>query len=163
VLQCCMQFNQPVFASFKSLVRETRKSTGACVLTVLTFSGLLACSTSCGEKSEPEATRPQSTIPVKSYTTRGIIEAMPTENRPGTQFIVQHEEIPDFLGSDGRVGMKKMAMPFPLGEGVLIDGYNVGDHVVIDFTVDWNKSPAYWVTEITKAEPVEQENTESQR
>jgi hypothetical protein len=132
-----------------------------CVMGVLTT--LVAVGKNCGESPRKEVLRPASTIPVRSYTTRGIIEAMPAKDRPGTQFIVQHEEIPDFMGSDGRIGMKKMAMPFPLGEGVTLDGLGVGDHVVIDFTVDWNKSPAYWVTKIAKAEAVEQENTESQR
>ncbi len=82
----------------------------------------------------------------------GVIEAMPKPDRPGTQLIILHEEIADFVASDGRVGMKKMAMPFPIGPGVTLDGLSVGDSVMVQFTTDWNATPAYWITSITRRE-----------
>lgn len=95
-------------------------------------------------------TRARSDVPARSYTVLGVIEAMPRPERPGTQLIILHEEIPDFVAADGRVGMKKMAMPFPLGPGVRVDALSVGDPVTVEFTVDWNATPAYWITAITR-------------
>lgn len=110
---------------------------------------LNACFAGCSETSPPPS-RARSEVPVRSYTVEGVIEAMPRPDRPGTQLIILHEEIADFVASDGRVGMKKMAMPFPVGPGVTLDGLSVGDPVVVRFTTDWNATPAYWITSITR-------------
>lgn len=113
---------------------------------------LAVCISACSPEAPPATARTRSTIPVKSYTVKGVVEAVPVADKPSTQFIVRHEEIPDFVASDGRLGMNKMAMPFPLGEGVSVEGLKPGDPVVLDFTVDWNASPAYWITKITRFE-----------
>ncbi len=103
----------------------------------------------CSDK-KPRAAVPASTVPVRTYTVRGLIETLPIKDKPSTQLIIRHEDINDFQSQDGRVGMKAMAMPFPLGEGVTLPPLSPGDSVRFDFTVDWNATPSYWITRIEK-------------
>ena len=47
--------------------------------------------------------------------------------------------------------MASMTMPFPLGDGINLDGYAVGDKVSFDFVVNWeSSSPAWQVTNLEK-------------
>ncbi|GMV26455.1 MAG: hypothetical protein AMXMBFR58_24860 [Phycisphaerae bacterium] len=115
----------------------------ALVTAAIAATSLVACT-----RNTSPSLPPRSSVAVKSYTVKGVIEAMPAADRPGSQFIVRHEEIPDFVRQDGTLGMKKMAMPFPLGPGVTLDGLSVGDAIEFDFTVDWNATPSWWVTAI---------------
>ena len=88
---------------------------------------------------------------------RGEIARMP--EGPSTEVHIHHEQIREFKTKDGEVnvtadgiaGMRSMTMPFPLGEGVSLDGFNVGDKIEFDFVVNWGSDrPAWEVTKITK-------------
>lgn len=91
---------------------------------------------------------------------RGEIASLPDPGVPNSELMIHHEQIRDFKTKDGAVnvtangiaGMRSMTMPFPLGEGVSLDGYSVGDKVEFDFVVNWGggASPAWAVTRLSK-------------
>lgn len=90
---------------------------------------------------------------------RGEITQLPDPGVPGSELKIHHEQIRDFKTKDGTVnvssrgvaGMMSMTMPFPVGEGVSLDGLSVGDKVSFDFVVNWgNDRPAWEVTRIEK-------------
>ena len=91
---------------------------------------------------------------------RGEITSFPEPNVPNSELRIRHEQIRDFKTSDGTInvnskgvaGMASMTMPFPLGEGMNLEGFSVGDKVEFDFTVNWGggSSPAWFVTRMEK-------------
>lgn len=82
---------------------------------------------------------------------KGRITAVPIEDSPTVRDLrIHHENMPNFKGKTGKLGMNAMTMPFPLGEGVTLDGFAIGDAVEFDFEVDWEASPPYWVTAMRK-------------
>ncbi len=79
------------------------------------------------------------------YWARGLVVALPVD---GGGITLKHEAIPTFLSVKGEmVGMKPMQMPFPLGEGVSIEGIEVGDKVEFTFEVDWD--PGFFILSIS--------------
>ncbi len=82
---------------------------------------------------------------------RGRITAVPIEDSPTVRDLrIHHESMPNFKGKTGKLGMNAMTMPFPLGEGVTLEDFAIGDAVQFDFEVDWEASPPYWVTAMRK-------------
>lgn len=91
---------------------------------------------------------------------RGEIVSLPDPSTPGSELRIRHEQIRDFKTVDGTVnvsasgiaGMASMTMPFPLGTGMSLDGFAVGDKVEFDFTVNWGggSRPAWFITRIGK-------------
>ena len=91
---------------------------------------------------------------------RGEIISLPDPMIPNSDLKIKHEQIRDFktkdgvisVTADGIAGMRSMIMPFPLGEGMNLDGFNVGDKVEFDFTVNWGggSAPAWFITKIGK-------------
>ena len=62
---------------------------------------------------------------------------------------MRHEAMPGFVGIDGEVvGMESMTMPFPVGEGVELDGVEVGDKVGFTLEVEWEGDPPYRITRV---------------
>lgn len=47
--------------------------------------------------------------------------------------MVHHEAIAEWLRPDGTKGMNSMTMPFPLADGVSLDGITIGD--IVELTV----------------------------
>ena len=95
----------------------------------------------CGPKTPPTA---EPVDQVVAYTVRGRITEVPEEGRPASEFAIRHEPIPSFLSGGEVVGMASMTMPFPLKEGVSIDGLSVGQAVEMTFEVTYDhesKSP----------------------
>ncbi len=89
--------------------------------------------------------------PSATYTVRGRVMMVPIAGRPTTEFQVLHEEIPDFVGATGAVGMAAMVMPFPLAEGVSLDGVRSGDAVELTFGVWWTPGQqGYQVLKLNK-------------
>jgi len=90
----------------------------------------------------------------------GEIVAMPGE-RPDGDMRIRHEHIPGFkneLGEipvtpDGIPGMKSMEMPFPLAQGVSLDGFGNGDKVRFAFRVNWGGTTPWELTAIEKVDP----------
>ena len=79
------------------------------------------------------------------YFTRALVVALPAD---GQELELKHEAIPTFLSIKGEmIGMQAMQMPFPLGEGVSIEGIEVGDKVEFTFEVDWD--PGYYIVSIS--------------
>lgn len=78
--------------------------------------------------------------PTARYTVRGEIAALPVANDPTSDFRVHHEAIPSFRASwpDGPLGMKSMTMPFPVAEGLSLDGLKVGEAIELTFAVDYD-------------------------
>lgn len=69
------------------------------------------------------------------YTVRGSVVSLPTAD---DDLMVRHEAIPEFRSGEN-MGMDVMVMPFPLGEGVSLDGVAPGDKLSIRFSVDYEE------------------------
>ncbi len=89
----------------------------------------------------------------------GEIISLPIAGNPNTDLKIRHMQIPNFKTKDGIInvtadgisGMRSMTMPFPVGQGVSLDGFAVGDKIKFTFAVDWSGQGANaW--EITKIE-----------
>lgn len=90
------------------------------------------------KKQESPTTSTADQGEVARYTVRGQVAQIPAANNPQAEFRVRHEAIPEFKRADGTLGMNTMTMPFPLGEGVSIDGLEVGDIVKLTFEVEYD-------------------------
>lgn len=88
----------------------------------------------------------------QTYTTRGVIMALPGPNRAKQFLQIHHEEIPEFVGRSGSVvGMKEMIMDFPdVASGEVVRGFAVGDAVRFTFEVRWKGTPRTLVTKVEK-------------
>lgn len=102
---------------------------------------LTACSQPAIEADlEPETV-------VERYEVRGEVVRLPSAEADA--LTVRHEAIPGFVGVDGQVvGMDSMTMPFPLAEGVALDGVEVGDKVEFTLEVAWEGDPPYRITRV---------------
>lgn len=69
------------------------------------------------------------------YTVRGQVASLPAGDDP---LQVRHEAIPEFRNGE-KMGMNVMTMPFPLGEGVSLEGVQPGDKLSITFSVDYQE------------------------
>jgi len=88
----------------------------------------------------------------------GEITALPGDD--GSMMKIHHQHIPTFKAMDGTIkvnasgvaGMASMTMPFPLGDGVNIDAFKVGDKVKFDLLVTWSTDTPkpYHITQIEK-------------
>lgn len=86
---------------------------------------------------------------VQRYEVDGVVARLP--GGPGTEFMIEHEEIPDFVNANGdTVGMNAMTMGFPLDEDVSLEGLAAGDSVHFAFEVRWGASPPLRLTQIEK-------------
>lgn len=86
--------------------------------------------------------------PDGTYTTRGILARLPSNN-PGTEIHIKHEAIDDFEGREGKVvGMNSMTMAFEPADGLELDGLSKGDKVKFTFEVRWDARPMMRMTEI---------------
>jgi len=75
-----------------------------------------------------------------SYTVRAEILRLPDPARPGTEMVVRHEAIDDFVDGFGTVvGMDAMEMSFPVMPPLSTGGLAVGDLVSVQFTVDFGQ------------------------
>lgn len=119
--------------------------------------GLTGCSD--GAATAPAATETEKVVRDDVYEdVLGVITNLPVAGQPGAELKIHHEHIPGFKTKEGSVnvtadgvpGMKSMIMPFPVGEGVDLSGFAVGDTVKFTFVVHWGGSPAWEVTRIEK-------------
>jgi hypothetical protein len=87
------------------------------------------------------------------YTVRGEVVAPPTPVTAGTQVLVRHEAIADFVDASGQVvGMEAMVMPFDVAPSIPARDLAVGDKVEIRFSMDW-KGPRLRVERIERLPP----------
>jgi Cu/Ag efflux protein CusF len=113
---------------------------------------LVLSAAACEERAKPNAASAPSAAARADdvYTVRGVVKELPEAGKPATQLKIHHEEIPTFIGFDGKpVGMKEMTMPFPLAPGVSLEGHAVGDTVEFVFEV-FRAGKRYHLTKITK-------------
>lgn len=91
----------------------------------------------CKDQESPETSGADQGEVVR-YTVRGQIAQLPEASDPKAEFRVRHEAIPEYKRTDGTLGMNTMTMPFPLGDGVSLDGMQVGDIVELTFEVEYD-------------------------
>ena len=85
----------------------------------------------------------------RTYTARGQVVQLPDPANPGTGLTLNHEAIDQFVDRQGElVGMDPMSMPFPVAQGVSLEGIQVSDIVEFKLHVDWSAEPAAEITEI---------------
>ncbi|HEX2254596.1 MAG TPA: copper-binding protein [Thermoanaerobaculia bacterium] len=98
-----------------------------------------------GEQTTAEA--PSATA--RTYEVRGVVVRVPDPAEPLSDLVIRHDEIPDFVSMEGDVvGMKSMAMPFPVAPHVSLAEVAPGDAVSFTLEVDWEAEPAYRITRI---------------
>lgn len=103
----------------------------AVAMSVPVAGGVLA---GCKKKEAPAPT----TVVVHTYTVRAQVEQLPDPNDIRKEFMARHEKIPEFKGPGGEIGMNAMVMPFPIAEGVSLEGLKVGDKLEVTFAVDFD-------------------------
>lgn len=109
----------------------------ACCFTLFGLAGCGGDGSSSGASADSSAGSS-----VQAYTVRGVVRGLPDASRPGSDFFVHHEAIPDFVNDEGEtVGMGSMAMPFPVPDPAILEGVTVGDKVSMRFEVEWEGSP----------------------
>jgi hypothetical protein len=87
--------------------------------------------------------------PVQIYEVAGVIAQLPAG--PGKELMIRHDEIPDFVNSEGKViGMKPMTMGFPTGDGLDLTAFAVGDSVGFHLEVRWGQPGPLRITELAK-------------
>lgn len=92
---------------------------------------------------------PEASGPVQTYEVAGVITRLP--ERPGTELMIRHDEIPDFTNAAGEVvGMSKMTMGFPIADGVNLSNFAVGDSVRFTFVVRWGQPRPLELTRMEK-------------
>ncbi len=138
----------------------------AIALTGVSLFSLLAITaglTACSDRSEPSGTNTaDGVVRVDTYEDiLGIVATLPEAGKPGSEFKIHHEHIPEFktkeggvfVTADGVPGMKSMVMSFPLGEEITLEGLEVGDKVRFSFDVNWGGTPPWVVTKVEEIDP----------
>lgn len=88
--------------------------------------------------------------PGPTHTVRAKVIALPKAGDPSSSFTLAHEEIPTWARPDGGKGMHAMEMPFPVAQGVALDGIAPGDKVEISVRQYTGGSIPYEVIAIKK-------------
>jgi hypothetical protein len=108
--------------------------------------GVLPSMAACSGGAE-RAAREEGAAAVQRYEVRGEVTRLPSAAEPA--LFVRHEAVPEFVDMDGEVvGMDSMTMPFPLSEGVGLDGVEPGDKVRFTLEVEWEGDPPYRITRV---------------
>lgn len=113
----------------------------------------------CGDPGEPaDPAEPGADAMVHTYEVRGRITTLPEASdqpgHPGQELTIYHEAIDDFRNSEGEIDpMAPMAMPFPPGPDVSLEGFEVGDKVLATLVVQWAPETGWTMTEIEKLPP----------
>ena len=120
---------------------------GLFALLLVSVAAIAGCSRSSEATDGPPAR-------VDTYTVRGLVVALPDPDRPGSELWVRHEAIPEYRDHEGKViGMAEMKMPFPVADGVSLDGIHVGDKIEMTFEVTWEPRTNLRITAIRKLPP----------
>jgi Cu/Ag efflux protein CusF len=122
-------------------------------LTLLTIA-LIATLAACGGNDESATTEQAAASAdppgTDRYTVQGEVAKLPAETGD-TSLYIRHAAIPDYKNENGEVvGMSTMTMPFPVAEGVSIEGLDPGDPVEFTFTMRWKPQGHYEIVEITE-------------
>jgi hypothetical protein len=133
-------------------MRTALTSSATLASVIVAVSGLLLLG-GCSREAPvapPSASKAAPSVSIDRYeSVRGRITSLPDPTSPTDQGLrIHHEEMPEFKGRTGSLGMREMVMPFPLGPGVSLEGFAAGDPVEFDFEVQWEGSPPYYITAI---------------
>lgn len=86
-----------------------------------------------------------------TYTVKARVAQLPYQ---GGGLYLEHEAIDDYRGRSGKVeGMHPMTMPFPLAEGVSLEGIQPNDIVEFQLHVDWKADLPVQITTIRELPP----------
>ena len=104
--------------------------------------GILLISTiGCGPKAETGG---------HDYTVRGQVTRPPD----ASSLYIYHEAIDDWVGRSGKVeGMDTMLMPFPVAQGVPLEGIQANDKVEVKLHVDWASDSPVEIWEVRELPP----------
>lgn len=121
-------------------------------------SGLGSCGEKPAAKSQPPAQTASDGVPdpaaKNTYVVRGLVVDMPRPESPASDFTLLHEAIPNFVRSNGTLGMNAMRMPFSSKTPVDLSGVKIGDKVELKWTVWWEGSfPHSTIDEIRVLDP----------
>ena len=112
----------------------------------LRLAALLAAALSACGAERPPAAVDTDLPPPRTYAVRGQVTSIADG---GATLFLRHEPIDDFVDVTGRTsGMDSMVMPFPLGDGVGLEGVEVGDPVAVTLEIDWGAEPPARITAI---------------
>lgn len=114
------------------------------LLIALPLALALLAASACGDDDGGPSTPADAT-----YQTAGVVEALPREGADRPEISIAHEDLPTFVNREGeQVGMQAMTMQFVVGEGVDLEGVEVGDSVSFTFEVRWNARPMLLITRL---------------
>lgn len=117
---------------------------------LLLVAALASCVCLNGCSGSDDEAGPVATV-VHTYTLRGRIVSLPSEEDPASELRIHHEAIDTFKNAEGEASpMKAMTMTFPPAPGVSLEGLSVGDAVEFVFQVQWEPSGAMSATSINK-------------
>jgi hypothetical protein len=126
----------------------------------LLAAAVLLCA--CSKREEGDSADAGADVTRQSYTVRGQVVTVPSQERPIDDLQIRHEAIPNYADREGKVvvnskgdrGMRSMTMSFPVAEGLSLEGIAPGDPVEFTFVVTWGESyPTYEVTQIQELPP----------
>jgi len=96
---------------------------------------------------------PSAPAGARVYVVRGEVVQAPSPVAAGTQVLVRHEAIDDFVDASGTVvGMDAMIMPFDAATPLVAKDLVVGEKVQVRFSMDW-KEPRLRVEGIERLPP----------
>ena len=85
------------------------------------------------------------------YTVRARVAQLPYQ---GSGLYLEHEAVDNWVGRSGKVeGMHPMTMPFPLAEGLSLEGIQRDDIVEVQLHVDWEAERQVEITAIRELPP----------
>jgi hypothetical protein len=116
---------------------------------------MIASLAGCGPREAPESGgQVGSQATGHTYKVRGQVTQLPDPANPGSGLHVQHEAVDDFVDREGKtVGMDPMNMPFPVADGVSLEGIAPADYVEFDLHVDWQADSPVAITRLHKLPP----------
>jgi hypothetical protein len=122
--------------------RELKQNRALIVLVIVLVLLIGAVTGGCG----PEPAKDQG----RDYKIRAQVVHPPD----ATGLYLYHEAVDDWVSRDGKVsGMDPMAMPFPVAQGVPLDGIQANDKVEATLHVDWKADRPVEITNVRELPP----------
>lgn len=107
----------------------------------------------CGAPRSRDSAAGDAPAGARTYTVNGVVERLPEPGTARPEIVIRHAAIPDFVDAEGHeTGMPGMTMPFPLGDGVALEGIAAGTAVELTFRVDWRGAPPFEITALRRAD-----------
>jgi Cu/Ag efflux protein CusF len=122
------------------------------IMTLMLFGLLSLAVAGCGGEggNDEAASSEAAAAATERYTVLGTVSKLPDVSGD-TNLYLRHAAIPDYKNEAGEaVGMKAMTMPFPLADGVSIEGLQEGDPVEFTFTMRWKPTGHYEIVKIVE-------------